>query len=685
MVTINKEKLSEVIKAYKAYFPNKIKDEIYKWKAVKHFQDNWHVDMDIFPPMLDRALSKTVNLLRSRNSFPWGMIVELSRFRTSTVRDMFKELFDESLDLSNRIESFMNGAKVLQNELDPNKSHYQDYNSISTYLWLRFPNKYYIYKYGEVKEAAKILEASFIPKKGDIQSVILSYEMFDIIAEYINDDPSLRAMLNSVLTNDCDRDTNLHTMVVDICYFISRYYKKTNANNNNSLNSPYVKYWLCAVGENGSKWDECYEAGVVRLGWDPVGELKRFKTREDITARLQEVYGKDDSFTNDSLALWEFVHEMNIGDIIYAKKGRSTIIGKGVVKSDYYYDESLGTYMNVRKVEWTNKGEWVCSSPFAMKTLTEFTNYKDFLDEIEDLISGPEDNDNDNQPTIYPPYTREDFLRDVFMTEGSYDELKELLISKKNIILQGAPGVGKTFSAKRLAYSIMGEANTSRIQMVQFHQNYTYEDFIMGYKPVEDGFQIKEGIFYKFCQKAAGDPYNPYFFIIDEVNRGNLSKIFGELLMLIENGYRGERLTLAYRDEEFAVPQNLYIIGMMNTADRSLAMIDYALRRRFSFFELKPGFNSDGFKSYMQSLSSPRFERLISTVQELNEHILKDDSLGAGFEIGHSYFCDKDNASDAWMKSVVKYEIIPMLKEYWFDNRSEVEKWTDRLTGIFND
>ncbi len=235
--------------------------------------------------------------------------------------------------------------------------------------------------------------------------------------------------------------------------------------------------------------------------------------------------------------------------------------------------------------------------------------------------------------------------------------------TKKNIILQGAPGVGKTFAARRLAWSMMGEKDDSRIEFVQFHQNYSYEDFMMGYKPVEDGFELKYGIFYRFCQKAANQPDKEFFFIIDEINRGNMSKIFGELLMLIEKDYRGTKMTLAYNGLPFSVPKNLYIIGMMNTADRSLAMIDYALRRRFSFFEIEPGFDSQGFISYQNGLNSETLDELISKVKELNRKIAADKSLGRGFCIGHSYFCGRDVCTDEWLHSVVDYDILPMLSK----------------------
>ena len=208
----------------------------------------------------------------------------------------------------------------------------------------------------------------------------------------------------------------------------------------------------------------------------------------------------------------------------------------------------------------------------------------------------------------------------------------------------------------------------------------------MGYKPAEDGsFKLKNGVFYDFCKKAKDDEKNDYFFIIDEINRGNLSKIFGELLMLIEKDYRGDAVTMAYSDEKFHVPSNVHIIGMMNTADRSLAMIDYALRRRFSFVEICPGFESEGFKQYQENLNHDRFDKLIKCIVELNEKIRKDDSLGTGFEIGHSYFCNQLSVDDNWLQSVIEFDIIPMLQEYWFDDRSIVEEWRNTLESIFND
>jgi len=307
----------------------------------------------------------------------------------------------------------------------------------------------------------------------------------------------------------------------------------------------------------------------------------------------------------------------------------------------------------------------------------------DEYDYIEDLI-------REKNPVMpakaVMEYTRKDFLNEVFsLSKDDYDNLRTLLLDKQNIILQGSPGVGKTCSAKRLAYSILGEKDDSKVQLVQFHQNYTYEDFVMGYKPNEDGgFYLRPGVFYNFCKRAQQHPDDKYFFIIDEINRGNLSKILGELMMLIEKDYRGETLVLPYNQEEFSVPKNLYIIGMMNTADRSLAMMDYALRRRFSFFEMKPGFSTYGFKAYQDSLANEDFDKLVSAIIDLNKVIESDDSLGSGFCIGHSYLCNKDkkDVNSDWLKRVVKFDIAPMLREYWFDNDTKFNNEVQKLTSI---
>ena len=443
-----------------------------------------------------------------------------------------------------------------------------------------------------------------------------------------------------------------------------------------------VRYWLYAPGLGACMWEEFYERGVMGLRWGDLGDLSVCASKQDVKERMLETYPDCGRQTNDIHAAWQFAKEMKPGDVVFVKKGRSEILGRGVVAGDYVYDPDGGEYPHLREVSWKRPGSWRSDQQFAMKTLTEITDYPDLLVRIQGYFENDEDTlDSEEMQVPLTEYSVENFLSEVYMDRGRYDAIVGLLRAKKNVILQGAPGVGKTFTAKRLAYSMMGVKDASRVMMVQFHQSYSYEDFIEGYRPSGEGFELVKGAFYSFCKKAADDEENEYFFIIDEINRGNLSKIFGELFMLIENDKRGYKLQLLYSREFFYVPRNVHIIGMMNTADRSLAMLDYALRRRFAFVELRPAFDSDGFRAYRDGLRDSRFKDLVDEVESLNRAIAEDESLGEGFCIGHSYFCNMtpETCTDAALASIVDYELIPMLKEYWFDESDNVEEWVGKL------
>ena len=285
--------------------------------------------------------------------------------------------------------------------------------------------------------------------------------------------------------------------------------------------------------------------------------------------------------------------------------------------------------------------------------------------------------------TVLEPYSDERFLNEVFVGEDDLVAMKALLKRKRNIILQGSPGTGKTFAAKRLAYAMMGEVDESRTQIVQFHQNTTYDDFVVGYRPNgEGGFEIQDGVFVRFCKRALADPGRSYFFIIDEINRANISKVFGELLMLIEADHRGESVTLTVGEGRMSVPENLYIIGMMNTADRGLALIDYALRRRFAFFGMKPALDNPQFAKKIEDAQNGKLSELVKQVVSINKTIAADSTLGAGFCIGHSYFCLESPVSDEDVASVIRYEIEPLIEEYWFDDQNKVRECRAMLEGV---
>ncbi len=600
---------------------------------------------------------------------------------------------------------------------------------------------------------------------------------------------------------------------------------------------PNVKYWIYAPGRDAQHWDEFYEKGIMAIGWDQLGDLRKYPDKKAIAQALRELNNKPDSSKkNDATACYSFAREMRIGDVVFAKQGGSRILGHGIVASDYDFDDSREAYKHVRQMKWLKKGDWRVDedSRFALKALTEVTPYSDFVSLIASKVGldlGPrkqgtkvpprlggiaywwlnanpkiwnfEDtpvgqkqtytshNEKGNKRVKYkyfqevkpgdlvvgyvtspqkevvavctitqglhqtdegeeiefekieqlarpipydtlqanpdlaasepfinnqgslfklteqeyeiirslidetniPPqteiklYTKQATMEGLFLSEAQFDEMLDALKEKKNLVLQGAPGVGKTYVAKRLAYALVGSNDPERVEMIQFHQSYSYEDFIQGFRPTPKGhFDLRYGVFHQFCRRAQREEsqQKPYVFIIDEINRGNLSKIFGELMMLIEPDKRGKdyAIPLAYShdaDEKFFIPENLHLIGMMNTADRSLAMVDYALRRRFRFITLWPEFDSAAFQQFLAAAGAGEdlVRKIVERMAALNEAIAADTkNLGPGYRIGHSYFCPGKGITpdESWYRRVVESEIVPLIEEYWFDNEQKVQE-----------
>ena len=678
----DQSRLQKVLAQYKKDFvPKHWDEEKYKWEAVKCFQDNWDIKAANFKDMLSRSLSKTNNLLSSLNNFPAGMILGFAETAPEDVRSMYTDLFDESKDVFERIEHFKMQASILLEKYGNGaKQHYQYENAITTYLWLRYPDKYYIFKFSEVKAVADELQSSYVFKKGAyVENLRNFYALYNEICGELKKDTELVKLFRSQLAEPYYPDPELKTLTVDVGFYISHGFlqQKKVTNEGEIPKDPETGKGAGAAGgkeptEQGYWWltanPKIWSFSETRVGevqnytlYNENGNKRRI-FQNFLDARAGDlVIGYESNPVKQIVALVK-VSAANDGQKIAFEKTESL-----ANPIDY---QALKECLELKDMEFFKNS----NGSFFKLTKEEFEFLMDMIREVNPLPSVIKN----------PSYTKQDFLSEVYMPEEKYDSLTGVLRNKMNIILQGAPGVGKTFAAKRLAYSLMGEKDDSRVELIQFHQNYSYEDFMMGYKPSGNSFELQSGVFFKFCKKAENQPDKKFFFIIDEINRGNLSKIFGELLMLIEKDYRGTKATLAYSGMSFSVPENLYIIGMMNTADRSLAMIDYALRRRFSFFEMEPAFGSKGFEAYQKTLENKTFNNLVQEITVLNDEIRNDPSLGKGFCIGHSYFCGrtKETCTKEWMESVVDYDILPMLAEYWFDDEGKVQTWKERLQEV---
>lgn len=654
---IDRKKFDKLVKEYQNYFTNHKgengesywEEEEFKWRGIKTFQDNWDIEAQDLSDMIKRSLSGVSHMMVSQARFPEGMIEDFAEREPDTVRVMFKDLFDESKDIIERFHSFkQKSADLLERVGNGAKNHFQDERTIALYLWLAYPEKYYVYQYTQARNLSIALGSDHRIIKGRLDSNIREWlALYNEVTELMKQKPEVRSWETQGMTAEHYSDPEYRMLATDLAYcYTERILKEQKAE---------------------QEWEpKDYNPGITVANWVSLLADKEVyhESAKTVIERLVD-YGGQATCTQLAQKYGDNANTYNVNSIAFAKK----VYEKTHCKLAEREDESIRWWSILYMGKKADKED---DGAYIWKLRPE-------LAEALKIVNGEEVPDEDTDTT---EYTKKDFLEEVFISEAKYDELYAVLMRKQNIILQGAPGVGKTFAAKRLAYSIMGQKNEDHIEFLQFHQNYAYEDFVEGYKPAATGFILQDGIFKRFCKEAADAPDEKFFFIIDEINRGNLSKIFGELLMLIEKDYRGQAAMLPYSGRSFTVPKNLYIIGMMNTADRSLAMIDYALRRRFSFVDMEPGFDTKGFKEYLSSKGNTTMGALVEKVEELNEDIKQ--TLGKGFCIGHSYFVFDEPCSDTLLRSIVKYDILPMLAEYWFDDEEQYETWASRLNGVFN-
>ena len=744
---LDESALKSAIVDLKNNFSQHWDEEKYKWEAVKWFQDNWDIDAPIFSEMFAKATDKTYNLLNSGMFFPRAVITNWNKKDTELFRKMFKDLYDESKDLFFRVKNFTESAAKFHSEIKDGINHYQNTNAISVYLWLKYPDKYYIYRYSEARAVARALKYPEVPKKSSEPTEMLkAFKMYDEMKDIIKADSELINLVKSSLTDTCYSDPELITLTGDVGFYISKSMKSDEENEK-------VQYWTLGAGEGAYLWNEFYKDGIAAIGWD-TGDLRNYNSKEEVKKKLQEVRNTDKNPRNDGRALWDFLQEMHVADIVFVKRGSREFVGRGIVKSDYRYEKDR-SYQHIRDMEWTNNETHEYNDgKAAIKTLTNITRFPEYCQELEKLFSKKETqgfkmqkNISLNQILYGPPGTGKTYntvIRSVAIVEGK--EVSE--VAKENY-----EDVYNRFRNYR---------NDEQIDFITFHQSYSYEEFVEGIKPDEPegddagiSYSCQPGIFKDICTRAGtrgnfdecykrftndisekekyilktptnkdfavsvrqngslkfytgkdqnkagsltkeklrnasagiwpdyykgyyqgvidelkskyglkqGESEKQYVLIIDEINRGNISKIFGELITLIEEDKR-ERLyaQLPYSKDQFTVPHNLSIVGTMNTADRSIAAIDIALRRRFKFVEMMP--NSDLVKDV--------------TIEGINLKQLMDDLnrrisvlIDRDHQIGHAYFMHINTLGelkDAWFN-----KILPLLNEYFYGDWNKLK------------
>ena len=454
--------------------------------------------------------------------------------------------------------------------------------------------------------------------------------------------------------------------------------------------------WMVAAGIGNVYSEDFLAGGFSAIGWEHDLDSAEFETAQEMRDALKPIWPT----SADQIA--RFHKDIKRGDVIVMRTRESGGLRYGFVASDSTYFAGIPDMNDQRGVYWRQTD--IRMKGLSLPRRNTVARIREARDAVVKRIMQAEGLTIEVAATMLeshddiPPLDIQWPSDEVFLSDVDQLRMLKLLRRKQNLILQGPPGTGKTFIAKRLAYALMGERADDRIASVQFHQSYSYEDFVGGYRPSTNHaeqlvFKPEDGAFLRLCDDARKDPDNEYVMLIDEINRGNLSRVFGELLMLIESDKRNSESAVVLQhlkarggDGKFYVPPNVYIIGTMNLADRSLTGMNVAMRRRFAFRELTPQFESDRFKSWIADSGMPdeMQVRIRERMAMLNQSITADSSLGKQYAVGHSFFCPgqgdpEDGDWEAWYQAVIEHEIRPLLEEYWFDQPERAQQESDRL------